>query len=137
MSRNPAASYGRDIRCLTDADELFTEVEGVELVRQDALHRLMTDNILGDDGTGTESHVIVGWGFDVRRLLGMSASKLAAHQPILAEVLMRDERIETADVVLTKTTTNGLDDVALSVNGTTALGPFSIVRNVSEMGVEP
>jgi len=126
MAVNDASAYGRDIRCLFDADEFFTSVEGIGVVRQHAFHRITTDDVLGDDGTG--SFVIRGWGFDVRRLLGLPASELPAYQPILSEVLQRDERVETADVKIEATSNdNGTADVAIEVQCTTALGPFSLV----------
>lgn len=131
MSENAPNLYGRDIRCVRDADDLFSEVEGIDVVFQDALHRITTDDILGGD-----EGIIVGWGYDVRRLVGMPASKLGAQQPIVAEVLTRDPRIQSADVTLTATTTNGLADVLLRANCLTALGPFSIVRKVSELTAE-
>jgi hypothetical protein len=134
MARNAASAYGRDIRCVRDADALFTEAVGLDVVKQDAIHRLTTDNVLGDDGTG--SLVIEGWGFDVRRLLGMSASKLASHQPILTEVLTRDPRIDTADVQLERTVTAGLEDIVITVDCTTALGPFRLVRRVSDLSAD-
>lgn len=131
MARNEPLAYGRDIACVFDADDVWTEVIGVALVRQDALHRLLTDDILGDDGT--DSFRKVGWGFDVRRLLGKSDSELASFQPVIAEVLQRDPRVLTADVTLTATTTDGLSDVLLDVKATTDLGPFSLVRSVQDL----
>lgn len=125
MATNPASYYGRDVACVLDADELFTEAVGIDVVRQDAIHRITTDDVLGDDGTG--SLMVVGWGFDCRRLLGLSTLKLTAHQPILAEVLTRDQRVQQADVTLTPVRTNGLADVALFARCVTALGPFEIV----------
>lgn len=131
MSANPASFYGRDIRCVHDADSLWSEVEGLDLLYQDAIHRLTVDDILGDDGTG--SLVIVGWGYDVRRLLGMPSSQLAAQQPQISAVLQKDPRILSADVSLTAVTTNGLDDVQLEIICNTALGPFSLVKKVSDL----
>lgn len=131
MSVNAPNLYGRDIRCVRDADDLFSEAEGLDVLFQDAIHRITTDNILGGD-----EGIIVGWGYDVRRLVGMPSSRLAAQQPLVAEVLTRDPRIQSADVTLTATTTNGLADVMLRANCMTALGPFSIVRKVSEITVE-
>ena len=126
MAVNERTVYGRDLRCLFDADPFFTAVEGIEVVRQHAFHRITTDDILGDDGTG--SLVIRGWGFDVRRLLGVPASKLPIYQPVLVEVLLRDERVETADVKLEATTNgNGTADLAIEIDCTTALGPFQLV----------
>jgi hypothetical protein len=131
MAFNEPAAYGKDVRCVFDADALFSTVEGVEVVYQDALHRLMIDDILGDDGSG--GFVIEGWGFDCRKLLGLPISRLAAHQPILAEVLMRDPRIESARVVLTPVVTNGIADVELRADCDTALGPFTLIKRISEL----
>lgn len=122
MARNAPAAYGVDIACLRDADALFTPATGLDVVIQSAFHRLTTDSVLGPGGDG--------WGFDCRRLLGMRGAKLAAMQPMLSEVLTRDERIETADVTLTAVRTNGLDDVRIEVTCATALGPFTFVRTV-------
>jgi hypothetical protein len=131
MAINAPLAYGRDIACLFDADDVWTEATGVDVVRQDALHRLLTDDVLGDDGTG--SFRKVGWGFDVRQLLGKSDSDLAAFQPVISEVLQRDARVLTADVTLTATVTDGLADVVLDVKATTDQGPFSLVRSIQAL----
>lgn len=132
MAFNEPTAYGKDIRAVLDADALFSVVEGVDVVYQDAVHRLMTDNILGDDGSG--GFVIEGWGFDCRRLLGIDTARLKAHQPILVEVLTRDPRIDSATVVLTPVRTNGLEDVELRADCETALGPFTIhIKRISEL----
>lgn len=126
--------FGRDLRGVADSDSLFSEAVGLEVVRQDAVHRLTTDSILGDDGTGSE--VIEDWGFDVRRLLGGSDLDLPAYQPLLVAVLLRDPRIETADVELTQDGT----DVQIAVRCVTAEGPFDIVSSVADLtrlGVAP
>jgi hypothetical protein len=125
MAFNEPAAYGRDIRCVRDADALFSTVEGVDVVYQDAIHRITTDNVLGDDGSG--GMVIEGWGFDCRRLLGLTSARVKAHQPIIAQALLRDPRIDSADVVLTLTRTNGLEDVELRARCVTAEGAFEIV----------
>lgn len=131
MARNAPDLYGRDIRCIRDADALFSEVSGIDAVVQDAIHRITTDSILGDDGTG--SFVIDGWGFDCRRLLGMTRTQLTMHQPIIAEVLTRDPRISHADVTLTPVVTNGLADVQVEATCMTALGPFALVKLISQL----
>lgn len=131
MAKNPALDYGRDIRCMRDADALFSEAVGLEVVKQDAFHRISTDDILGDDGTG--SFVIGGWGFDSRKLAGLLASRLPSFQPVLSEVLTRDPRILSADVKLTPVVTNGLADVEIRAVCTTAKGQFSLIKRVSEL----
>ncbi len=126
--------FGRDLRGVADSDTIFSEAVGLEVVRQDAIHRLTTDSILGDDGTGSE--VIEDWGFDVRQLLGASSLNLVSYQPLLVAVLLRDPRIEIADVELEQ---DG-DDISISVRCETAEGPFEIVSSVSELtrlGVSP
>ena len=131
MSHNAPELYGRDVRCMSDANALFTDAQGLEVVRQDVFHRLTQDDILGDDGSG--SLRVVGWGFDVRRLLGADSRTLAATQPLLVEVIMRDQRIESAKVMLTPIVHNGLADVRLEITAKTALGPFTLIRNISEI----
>lgn len=132
MAANAAALYGRDIRCVVDADSMLSTCEGIEVVRQHAYHRLTVDNILGDDGTG--SFVIAGWGFDTSRLAGMTTSRLAAQQPILSEVLQRDPRVLTADVRITPTIVNGKADVTIDASCETSLGPFTLsIKSVSDL----
>jgi hypothetical protein len=112
---------------MSDADEMFSTATGLDVVKQDAFHRLTTDNVVGEGGDG--------WGFDVRKLLGAPVSMLVATQPVLVEVLTRDERILSAEVTLTGTTTRGLADVRLEVNCTTAQGPFRFVKSVLDLTV--
>lgn len=119
MAANAATDYGLDIGGVSDADELFSEVSGLALVRQDAIHRLTTDDVLGPGGQG--------WGYDCRRMLGMPLGQVAAMPPFLAAVLQRDERIQSATVAITPTTTRGLSDLAISASCTTAAGPFDLV----------
>lgn len=125
MAVNNPAAYGRDVRCVVDADPLMSEVVGLDVVVQDAIHRITTDAVRGPGGED--------FGFDCTRLLGMPTGDLAALQPTIAEVLQRDTRIDTADVTLTATTTNGLADVIIKATCTTALGPFSFVKSVLEL----
>lgn len=128
MAKNAPSAYGRTLRCINDADALWTSVEGIDVVRQDMYHRLTNDTVLGPGGDG--------WGFDVHQLVGMQASELTSYQPTLTEVLQQDPRVETADVTLTAITTNGLADVRVAVDGMTAEGPFSLVFSVSELTTE-
>ncbi len=126
MAVNPPLLYGVDLACIEDASALFGATAGIPLVRQDAIHRLTTDSILGPGGDD--------WGYNVSRLLGMPVSQLPGMQPILSGVLTRDPRVDTADVRLTPTrTSNGTADVLLEASCGTALGPFSIVAPVSDV----
>jgi hypothetical protein len=126
MATNPAADYGRDIRCVTDADEQFSDATGLDVLYQDLVHRVTCDDVLGPDGDG--------WGRDCRRLLGMKTTELKKEEAIYAEVLTRDPRVSTATVKLTPiTSSKGLADVLFDASGTSSLGPWRFVKPVSEL----
>lgn len=125
MAQNQAQDYGIDVACVVDADELFSEVEGIDLVAQDALHAITQEDFLGPGGDAR--------GIDVRTFMGANQSVLTSRQPIVAEVLERDDRITHADVVLTEITTKGLSDVLLDITCFTEEGSFTLTRKVSEL----
>jgi hypothetical protein len=126
VATNAKLAYGRDVRAISDADELFHEVSGLELVRQDAIHLITVDDFLGPGGDGL--------GFNVGKLVGSTGENLQSYGPVISQVLTDDERISTADVFLTETkSASGTNDVALNIQCSTALGPFSIVTTVSEL----
>lgn len=129
MATNPETYYGLDLACVSDADELFSGVVGVDTVRQDAIHRLTTESVLGPGGDD--------WGYDCRKLLGMKSDELARMQPTIIEVLTRDDRIETADVTLEASiNSNSMSDVTITVQCETVLGPFEFTKFVSELTLE-
>lgn len=119
MAINEPSAYGTDIRCVTDADAFWSAVTGVDVVYQDAYHRITTDDVIGPGG--------VGWGRDVRRLLGASARDLAGLAPVYAQVLQRDERIQSAAVTITATRRGAFSDVRFEAICYTAAGPFSLI----------
>lgn len=126
MAINDPEEYGVDIASVVDADVLFSEAVGLDVVRQDAIHRLSTDNILGPDGDG--------WGYNCARLLGMPSTQIAGMPPVLSEVLLRDDRIESAAVSLQEiTSTAGFRDVLVRAECVTAAGPFSFVKPASAL----
>lgn len=125
MATNPAAYYGKDLACVADCDELFSEVEGIKVVVQDAIHVLTNDNFLGPGG--------IDRGYDCRKLLGATQRELTLAQPIITEVLCRDDRIDTADVELTAVSRAGVIDAELNVTLYTALGAYSFTRLLSEL----
>lgn len=125
MAQNPATYYGLDVACVSDADELFSEAEGVQVIFQDAVHRLTVQSVLGPGGDD--------WGFDCRKLIGMKQKDLTRMQPTLIEVLTRDDRILTADVTLTETKTNGLIDAEIAVHCETDEGPFDFTSPISSI----
>lgn len=128
MAQNPAAYYGRDVRCFSDADAMFSDVTGLDVLRQDIYHRLTTDNILGPNGDG--------WGFDVRRLLGYPTADLPGLQPQLSEVCQRDPRVRAADVAITPSPGGGLKTIRIDVTIYTAAGPFALILSVNALTVE-
>ncbi len=126
MAVNPALSYGYDLGCYLDADAAWSAVSGVDLVRQDAFHRVTTTSVLGPGGTG--------WGRDCRELLGMKASEVASQASQYEQVLVKDERVESARVTLTPVTlADGRAEVFFSGECMTAEGPFEFVFPVSSL----
>lgn len=125
MAQNPAQDYGVDVACVVDADEFFSEAEGVDVVMQDALHAITQEDFLGPGGDGR--------GIDVRKFIGANQTFLTSQQPLITEVLERDERITHADVVLTAITANGLADVQIEITGFTDAGPFTLTRKISDL----
>jgi hypothetical protein len=125
MAINPPNQYGRDVKCISDADPLFSEATGLDIIVQDAIHRITTENVLGPGGDG--------WGKDCRKLIGKPQQELDAEAPLYAEALERDERIDSADVALTAVTRNGLADVQIAATCQTALGPFSLIKSVRDL----
>ena len=121
-----AVDYGVDLGCYLSTDPLFSSVSGIDVVRQDALHRLITDSVLGPAGDD--------WGYDCRRLLGLPDSRLASVQPLISEVLERDERIQTATVTVRAVRAqNGARNVYVEAVCATAAGPFDLVLDVTAL----
>lgn len=125
MASNPSQDYGLDVACVIDADDMFTEAGGLQIVAQDALHLLTSDDFLGPGGDGL--------GFDCRRLIGLSTVELVGLQPVLEGVLENDDRILHASVRLTATTRNGVADVLIEAECTTAEGPFALTKFVGDL----
>lgn len=125
MAENPAQDYGIDLACVVDANELFDEAEGIDVVMQDCLHVITQEDFLGPGGDGR--------GIDVRTFIGMRQDELTSRQPIVAAVLERDDRVTRADVVLTAIFTKGLADIRMEIVCFTDLGPFKFTKNVSDL----
>ncbi len=122
MTTQAPSALGVDIGiapATDDADDLFTEVTGNALVRQDLRHRLTTDSVLGPGGDVDR--------FDIRKLLGASAASAVAYQARIRKVVLKDERIASATVVVTVGGTGPLRTLTIDVSGRTALGPFRLV----------
>lgn len=128
-----ATSFGRDISCTT---ELRTGrfASGVRLVAEAVYRRLTTPR--GMLRGGEEE---ANYGLDVTELLGSvrsAADEAALPGRIRAEVL-KDERIETVDVQMTKATAaNGTISYVIAIEATTGAGPFSLQVAASDVTVE-
>lgn len=117
MARNPAAAYGLTLSCMDDVDALFSTVDGIEGIAQDMYHRLTNATVLGPGGEE--------WGEDLTRWPGMPADKMARRGPYLAEVITRDERIDSADVDVVPSRIAGTRWAGtVQIVAHTALGPF-------------
>ena len=128
MAYNRPAAYGTDLACILRTDVLFSSATGIDVVRQDAYHRLLTDSVLGPAGDD--------WGYDCRRLLGATDAQLQSFSALLSEVLQRDERITSAVVSITSSSTGtGLRVVTVKAQCTTAAGPFDLVLSVDGVSV--
>src|SRR5258708_3022064 len=123
MAINPAADYGHDVACISDADDLFSEVEGIDLLIQDAINAVTSDDFLGEGGDGR--------GKEIRMVMGAPEDELEGAQVVFAEVVERDERINKCEIVLAPTITNGLADVLLEMHCETDLGPFDFTKPIS------
>lgn len=122
MTTQAPETFGRDIYCgpaTEDADAVFSEVDGVQLVKQDLRHRLTTPSVLGPSGNGD------GF-FDVGSLLGSTAGTVASYQAKIKRVCLVDQRIASAAVIVTETAANGLVVTTITINCATALGPFRL-----------
>ena len=118
--------FGTDIRCIKDADELFSEVSGVDLIIQDAIHRITCDSVIGPGGDG--------WGKDIRREVGKPIREVEKLSGLYSDVLMRDQRIDKVNVSITAVKHgDGTADLLVSVDGDSAFGPFKFVRMISEL----
>lgn len=125
MAINSASDYGLDVACLADADELFTEAEGLAVVVQDCFHLLLSDDFLGPGGDGL--------GFDCRRLLGLSTADLKGLEAILSNVVERDDRVLRASVTLTSVQRGPIADVDIKIAAETEAGPFEQTKSVLEL----
>lgn len=128
MATNPAAAYGRDIKCFDDADAILSSAQGLDVVQQAAYHRLTNDTVLGVGGAD--------WGFNVVKLCGMPMARVAGMPPIISAYLQKDQRIRTAAVSLQPVAAGvGLWRVILTATCITALGPFSLVLGINDVTV--
>ena len=134
MTTQAPSTFGVDIwidPATGDADAMWSTVTGVALVAQDLRLRMQTDSLpyAGTDlVNGLELALdSADWGFNLARLAGATAGTAASYQGRLKRVVLKDQRIDSADVVITETTANGLVTLKITIAAQTALGPFRLV----------
>lgn len=139
MSANPADAYGKDILCIDDADDLFSDVTGLAVVAQDCYHRLTNDSVLGSIDGEPPNEETDNWGFDVTRLVGMRSDKIPGVTPQIAAALEKDPRVKTAEVIVKperfRAPNGQLFDLTLAARCTTPLGTFTLVLGISDVTV--
>jgi hypothetical protein len=127
-----ASSFGRDTSCTTSMRTGRT-VTGVRLVAESAYRRLTTPRGMLRGGEKEAN-----FGLDLTELVGsVSTARDEASLPgRIAAELSKDERIESVDVQVTKTTASGLTSFQIRVEATTGEGPFVLAIGVTEVSVE-
>ena len=117
---------GRDVSCLPDGLRTGRIVSGRRLVAESIARKLSTR-----PGECPGSPL---WGFYLPGRVGAveSKSELAALQGRVRSAIMEDERIDAANVAVTRIE-DGFD---VRVDARTSDGPFKLVLKVSDVSVE-
>lgn len=121
--------FGRDLSCLHDLSPTMDEIEGVEVLEQDLVHRLQTPRgQLVDDAD---------YGKDAASLMseGLSPLELAGLPRQLEAELRKEDRVSA--VTSESTRVDAPDGVSLRTRFklTTAAGPFRFTADISAAGV--
>lgn len=124
--------FGREMSC-TDAIRPGRYVTGVRVVGEAAYRRLTTPRGVLRGGENEEIY-----GLDLTEMIGaMSSSDLTASLPGRIEnELLKDERIESADVTIVSVIEGPTTTLTITVECVTAEGPFSLQVAASEVTVE-
>lgn len=120
---------GIDLDCLHDADELDRYTSGIDLLRQDIIHRITCPRgqLIGEPD----------YGLDVSALLskGMLPREKSALPGQLESEIRKDPRIETVEVTLDAVSDGmGGERWTLEVSGTSLYGPFDLIASITEAG---
>lgn len=131
MANTAPTNFGKDTSCLT-ALRTGRFATGARLVAEAAYRRLSTPR-----GTLSGGDDEANYGLDLADLIGsVSTPSAAAALPdqIQAE-LLKDERISAVTATVASTKTGPSVSWTISIEGTTAAGPFSLVLSVAEVTV--
>ena len=125
-------NFGFDIAC---RNSLLTGrfSSGVQLVAEAAFRRLTTPR-----GTLRGGEEEANYGLDLADLIGSvaTASDAASLGGRIRNELLKDERIETADVTVVGTTAGPATSFDISIACTTKEGPFSLQLAVNDVTVQ-
>ncbi len=121
--------FGRDVSC-TDTMRTGRLVSGPRLVAEACYRRLITPR-----GTLLGGEDEANYGLDLGGLLGSStsAAEVAALPGRIRNELLKDERVESVEALVTATTTAGSTSYVIDVTGTTAEGPFELKLAVADV----
>lgn len=127
-----AVEFGRDITC-TDSLRTGRFSTGLRLVAEACYRRLITPR-----GTLRGGEDERNYGTDLTAYVGKGAPrKAAAALPgIIRSELLKDERVEAVDVDVLTVTEGPATTLPITVNVTTAAGPFELQLLASAVTVE-
>lgn len=128
---NAAINFGTDTWCL-DSMRTGHLVTGPLLVAQAAYRRLITPRGMLQGGQDEANY-----GFDILTQLGtaVTPNTVAALPGMIQSELLKDERIQTADVVVTAATNGPAVTFNINIQAQTAAGPFTLVLSVNDVTV--
>jgi len=123
MAEQFEPDYGSDISCVTDLDPMMSVVTGATMMAQVCVRRLTCrkGSLLSDPL----------YGIDIRDFLNgrIDSAALARIKGQVKAELERDERIDQANVTATYTSSTKM--LTFQIQGTGAVGPFSLVLSVT------
>jgi hypothetical protein len=129
---DPTVDFGRDLSC-TDSIKTGRFVTGPRLVGEAVYRRLITPRgvLRGGDAEAD-------YGFDLIGKLGSttSASESAALEGQVQSEILKDERVESADVSVASVRSGPSISWTISVEALTSLGPFQLVLSVNDVTAE-
>lgn len=88
---NVQLGYGKDLGCLSDIDRRASHVSGIDSVIQDAVHKLQTYALPGDEPEDE------AWGIDLTMYLSrpLKLAEIAQLESQIQTLMLQDERIDS------------------------------------------
>lgn len=121
--------FGRDTWCL-DSPRTGRLVTGTTLVAQRVYRRLITPRGMLRGGEDEAN-----FGLDLSGLIGNVSLSTGAIEGMIRGEVLKDPQVETATVTAAKSTSGAASSYSIEVSCTTALGPFDLVLEVSDVTV--